>query len=185
MRAVMDSEAIHETATRNYWHRRYDTLTSNPASRELDDAASLLIAANATFRQAQRQAGNRSLTVDELERALQAYAGVLKNGGFDRDAAWNYEYIARLRDAAAKEKPLGRQPAGKGAAGGEAARSGPARADRPDATGLPSGPTIHGRPGTHPPSTKGEEFEVITPMDFGDREAQPEPTPGVKLPRKG
>ena len=37
----------------------------------------------------------------------------------------------------------------------------------------------------HPPSTKGEEFEVITPMDYGDREAQPEPTPGVKLPRKG
>ena len=51
--------------------------------------------------------------------------------------------------------------------------------------GLPAGPTVHGRPGMHPPSTKGEEFEVITPMDYGDREAQPEPTPGVKLPRKG
>jgi hypothetical protein len=36
-----------------------------------------------------------------------------------------------------------------------------------------------------PPTTKGEEFEVLTPMDYGDREAQPEPTTGRKLPPKG
>jgi hypothetical protein len=50
---------------------------------------------------------------------------------------------------------------------------------------LPDGPTIHGRPGTHPQPSRGEEFEILTPMNYGDREAQPEPTPGVKLPKKG
>ena len=179
----IDREAVHDTATRDYWHGRYEALTSATSSRGQDDAASQLIAASASFRQMQRQAGNRPLTVDELDRALQAYAGVLKNAGFDREAAWNYEYIARLRDAAAREKPPARQAAGK-AAGGTAAVATPG-ALRRDTSGLPPGPTIHGRPGMHPPSTKGEEFEVITPMDYGDREAQPEPTPGVKLPRKG
>jgi hypothetical protein len=178
----IDREAIHDAAARDYWHGRYEALTSATAGREQDDAAAQMIAANASFRQMQRQAGNRPLTVDELDRALQAYAGVLKNAGFDREAAWNYEYIARLRDAAAREKPPARQAAGKAA--GAAAAAGPAAARR-DTSGLPAGPTIHGRPGLHPPSTKGEEFEVITPMDYGDREAQPEPTPGVKLPRKG
>jgi hypothetical protein len=188
LQTTLDSASVHEPAARDYWHGRYDALTSSSTAREHDDAASLLIAANATFRQVQREAGGRLLTVDELDRALQAYAGVLKNGGFERDAAWNYEYIARLRDNAAKEKPA-RQPGRASGSPGptvEGARAGAAqRPARQDTSGLPAGPTIHGRPGTHPPSTKGEEFEVITPMDYGDREAQPEPTPGVKLPRKG
>ena len=57
------------------------------------------------FGRLQREANGRPLTVDGSSSVQQAYAGVLKNGGFDRDAAWNYEYIARLRDAAAKENP--------------------------------------------------------------------------------
>jgi len=96
----------------------------------------------------------------------------LKNSGFDRDAAYNYEYVARLRDAAARAKP---RP--------EPSSRPPVRNPRPGE--FPDGPTIHGRPGMHPPATKGEEFEVLTPMNFGDREAQPEPTPGMRLPKKG
>jgi hypothetical protein len=32
---------------------------------------------------------------------------------------------------------------------------------------------------------KAEEMEVIAPMNYGDREAQPEATPGGKRERKG
>jgi hypothetical protein len=185
--AIAEDAAL-EAATHEYWQGRYEGLTNTGAPRGPDDASSLLVRANASFRQMQRRAGGRPLTVDELDRALQDYAGALKNTGFDRDAAWNYEYVARLRDAAAREKPAARQ-GGRPAAGAPtstpAGASSRASGGRLDPGGLPSGPTIHGRPGTHPPSTKGEEFEVITPMDYGDREAQPEPTPGVKLPRKG
>jgi hypothetical protein len=172
IRAAIDGTAVHETATRDFWHGRYDALTTRSAAKESAEPASLLIAANAAFRLAQRNAGGRPLSVEQLESVLQAYAGVLKNGGFDRDAAWNYEYVARLRDSAAREKVARHAIT-------------PSPAPPADTSGLPPGPTIHGQPGKHPPSTKGEEFEVITPMDFGDREAQPEPTPGVKLPRKG
>ena len=34
--------------------------------------------------------------------------------------------------------------------------------------------SVHGVPGAPPPDVKAEEFETIAPMDFGDREAQPE-----------
>jgi hypothetical protein len=190
LQTALDSESIHDSATREYWHRQYEALTDTTTSRERDDPASFLITANATFREMQGEAIGRTLTVDELDRALQAYAGVLKNAGFDREAAWNYEYVARLRDAAAKEKFAGRQPGVKTGAAlpvtTDVARStAGSQVDAERRGGLPAGPTVHGRPGAHPPSTKGEEFEVITPMDYGDREAQPEPTPGVKLPRKG
>ena len=50
---------------------------------------------------------------------------------------------------------------------------------------LPAGPTIHGAPGAPPPDAKMEELQTIAPMEYGDREAQPEATPGAKRERKG
>ena len=58
---------------------------------------------------------------------LQAYAGVLKNSGFDRDAAYNYEYVARLRDAGrAREAGTTKSPSGD-----RARQAGSARRRRP------------------------------------------------------
>jgi hypothetical protein len=155
----------------DYWAARYDAIVSSDASNEAD-AALLLTAANATYRKARREAGARMPTADRLDQVLQGYAGVLKNGGFNRDAAYNYEFVARLRDGVARSKTQV-----------------PPRPLTQFATvvsgGLPAGPTVHGTPGTHPPGTKGEEFEIMTPMDYGEREAQPEATPGRPLPRKG
>ena len=96
---------------------------------------------------------------------------VLKNGGFNRDAAYNFEYVARVRDTLARAKG--------------AATPRQTRAMNSPNDDLPVGPTVHGAPGIHPPGTKGEEFEIMTPMDYGEREAQPEATPGRPLPRKG
>ena len=50
---------------------------------------------------------------------------------------------------------------------------------------LPMGPTIHGRPGAPPPEAKMEDLQMLAPMEYGDREAQPEATPGGKRERKG
>ena len=50
---------------------------------------------------------------------------------------------------------------------------------------LPAGATIHGGPGAPPPDAKMEELQMIAPMEYGDREAQPEATPGAKRERKG
>ena len=170
---LLDSDVrTHETVAA-YWTGDYRSLADRDRSETSEQADALLLSANAALRRAQREAAGRPLTSERLDQVLQAYAAVLKNSGFDRDAAYNYEYVARLRDAAARAKPPRPEPPSRT----------PVRNLRPG--DLPLGPTIHGRPGTHPPATKGEEFEVLTPMNFGDREAQPEPTPGVRLPKKG
>jgi hypothetical protein len=131
-------------------------------------ATSLLETANADFRKAQKQA--HVLGVEGLDRLLQAYASALRNEPFNRDAAYSYEYVARLRDQVARTR---RPPASN-------TTSTPVTPDD-----LPDGPTLHGRPGAHPSDSPGEEFEIVTPMDYGEREAQPEATPGRRLPRKG
>jgi hypothetical protein len=151
----------------DYWNGRFEAATEQANSDEPD---ALVIAANAAFRRAMRDA-NGAPTADRLDQVMQAYVSVLKNNGFTRDTAFNYEYVARVRDASAR--------AAKRPASPPTART----ADAPD--DLPTGPTLHGRPGTHPPATRGEEFEVLTPLDYGERETRPEPTPGRPRPRKG
>jgi hypothetical protein len=154
----------------DYWNRRYDA-PNDSAAVEDGHPDQLLIAAHALFRKMERE-GARTAGAERLDQVLQAYASVLKNGGFNHDAAYNYEFVARLRDTVARAKaPAAARPLPS-----------PPPATRDD---LPRGPTIHGRPGAHPPTTRGDEFEVLTPMDYGEREAQPEPTPGRPLPRKG
>jgi hypothetical protein len=163
------SEALSALVS-DYWTGRYDAVLSSDAANEADDEV-LVTSANAAFRKAQREAGTRSPSIEQLDRVLQAYAGVLKNGGFNRDAAYNFEYVARVRDTLARAKG--------------AATPRQTRAMNSPNDDLPVGPTVHGAPGIHPPGTKGEEFEIMTPMDYGEREAQPEATPGRPLPRKG
>jgi protein-tyrosine-phosphatase len=165
--------AVSERATAAYWQARYDALTAGVEGIDNDpDPEALLIMANAAFRNAQRAAQQpRPAQVQQLDLVLQAYATALKSPVFLADAAYNYEYVVRMREALARA----RGPAGASAA----------KPDAPRAGDLPAGPTIHGRPGGPPPSTKGEEFEILTPMEYGDREAQPEATPGVKPLRKG
>jgi hypothetical protein len=173
VKEAIDADAGVHGAIDAYWRRDYERLRPGGRASVADTAEALLIAANAAFREAQREAATTPPGPDRLDQVMQAYAAVLRSAGFDRDAAYNYEYLARLRDAAARPKPGAERRA-------PAPGPMPARAD-----GLPSGPTIHGRPGRHPAPARAEDFEVITPMDYGDREAQPEPTPGRKLPRKG
>ena len=158
-------------ATIAYWQGQYDALIAGGGDINRDpDPESLLIVANAAFRESQRSPRPRQEQVQQLDLVLQSYATVLKSPVFVPDAAYNYEYVARMRDAFARAR------------GNAAARP----EDKTGRVGdLPAGPTIHGQPGGPPPETKGEQFEILTPMEFGDREAQPEATPGVKPIRRG
>ena len=177
--SYLDPDMRLHAETADYWSRDYAALAAPEAAQGSDGAGALLMAANAGFRRAQTDAAGRPMAPERLDQVLQGYAGVLRNGGFDRDAAYNYEYVGRLRDAAARSRPNASK------ADSAAGRGSVIPPQTGQVDGLPSGPTIHGRPGAHPPATRGDEFEVLTPMNFGDREAQPEPTPGVRLPKKG
>jgi len=158
-------------ATVAYWIGGYDEVME-AKTQELDSAV-LLTAANAAFRSSQRdRRAPQQEQVQRLDGVLQAYASVLKASPRHADAAYNYEYVSRVRDQ------LASRVAGKGT-------SAPVAVVRRPSGDLPDGNTIHGRPGGPPPEAKAEEFQVIAPMEYGDREAQPEATPGGKIQRKG
>lgn len=153
-----------------YWIGGYDDVLEG-GGQEVDSDV-LLTAANAAYRASERQGGAGAEQVQRLDGVLQAYASVLKAAPRHADAAYNYEYVSRVRDVVAarvgSKTPTPVRPVVRARAGD-----------------LPGGPTIHGRPGGPPPDAKIEEFEVIAPMEYGDREAQPEATPGGKIQRKG
>jgi hypothetical protein len=136
------------------------------------DAEILLAAANAAFREAERDVAVGPAAVQRLDGVLQAYASALKASPPSVEAAYNYEYVARIRDQVARS-PQGRIAKTPAAAGPVMAGD------------LPAGATIHGGPGAAPPDAKMEEIQTIAPMEYGDREAQPEATPGAKRERKG
>ena len=179
-------------ATVSYWLGRYSAVAADTESGRAD-ADILLAAANAAFREAQRDPGTGPAALQRLDGVLQAYASAMKaavpssglpagavaNVGTSastvaKTAAYNYEFVARVRDQVA------RSPQGK------AAKIGPVTPATPRLGGdLPLGATIHGTPGAPPPDAKMEELQMIAPMEYGDREAQPEPTPGVRRERKG
>ena len=154
-----------------YWIGSYDGVMGEQ-SQELDPEV-LLTAANAAFRVSERDAAApQAQLVQQLDGVLQAYAAVLKASPRHADAAYNYEYVSRVRDEVASRVARKTPPASVAKVRGRAGD-------------LPEGNTIHGRPGGPPPDAKTEEFQVIAPMEYGDREAQPEATPGGKIQRKG
>ena len=158
-------------ATVAYWLGRYTMVAADTTDSQAD-AAILLATANAAYRQAQRDPAVGPAAVQRLDGVLQAYASAMKASTRNTEAAYNYEYVARIRDdvAGSPQGRIAKSPAANGPVmGGD----------------LPAGPTIHGGPGAPPPDAKMEELQTIMPMEYGDREAQPEPTPGAKRERKG
>jgi hypothetical protein len=168
-------------ATVAYWLERYgDVAADSGPDRDAAAAEILLIAANAAFRESQRDAGTGAAAIQRLDGVLQAYASALKASpqssralgaeALAKAAAYNYEYVARLRDQVARSQGKVKLPPAPAAA---------------MAGDLPAGSTIHGRPGMPPPEAKMEDIEILAPLEYGDREAQPEATPGGKRERKG
>lgn len=158
-------------ATVAYWLGRYNVVAADTTDSAAD-AAILLAMANAAYRQAQRDPAVGPAAVQRLDGVLQAYASAMKASTRNTEAAYNYEYVARIRDevASSPQGRIAKSPVANGPVmGGD----------------LPAGATIHGGPGAPPPDAKMEELQTIMPMEYGDREAQPEPTPGAKRERKG
>ncbi|MEO8677747.1 MAG: hypothetical protein ABI665_01795 [Vicinamibacterales bacterium] len=178
----LSADIVQHQASVKYWLSRYAEVMD--IGRDDVDPAVLLLAANAAFRSSRRDGGSGPAAVQQLDGVIQAYAAVLKaswppmkgDPTTNLDAAYNFEFVSRVRDQLASLPP---PKPGKGEPPHAAPPIIPAPRD------LPLGPTVHGRPGAPPPDVKAEDFEILAPMEFGDREAQPEATPGGKLPRKG
>jgi hypothetical protein len=89
-------------ATVRYWQRRYAEIVAQqtaPADTIAGDNVALqLVVANAVYRNAQARAKDRQTTLQALDTGINAYVTVLKNSTRQEDAAYNYEYLVRLRD---------------------------------------------------------------------------------------
>jgi hypothetical protein len=151
-----------QRATSHYWHRDYAaaTLARDEAGGLTErDPYLLLVGANAAFRQIRLEGGDKA-TVQRLNAILEQYAEAMKQGaGFD--AAYNYEFVVRARDAITK--PRGDKSAAK-----------PAVAQ-----------TIHGRPGAPPGPSQTKDFKIIVPQRSDERNQQPEAGSGAKKERRG
>jgi hypothetical protein len=163
-----DDPGSRLTATHDYWQRRFADLVRTRGGGPDPDV--MFTAANAAYRLARHDGGIGAEAAVRLDPVLEAYDAVLKAAPGHADAAWNFEFVARARDVIARTRPAAR---------GRPAAATPGVADPSPAL------SVHGLPGAPPPEVKAEEFETIAPMDFGDREAQPEPTPGTTIKRKG
>ncbi len=171
----LQEERLHQQTLANYWRSQYEILTDPAGLLSQEGAASdpelLFLAANAAFRTAQNnQTDERATNVERLDRVIEDYATVLRADGNYQDAAFNYEFVVRVRDLLAGTRNAQRIPENLGIP-----------IPSPD---LPVGPTIHGYPGGPPGELPGSEFNTIAPMPFEERDAN-DPGTGQVLRRRG
>ena len=97
-------------AALRYWQGQYGAITlqqPDPVSEvQADNIGLQLVVANAVYRAGRIQAKDRQTTLQAVDAGIQAYLTVLKNATRQEDAAYNYEYLVRLRD----EILAGRRP---------------------------------------------------------------------------
>lgn len=161
-------------ASADYWQANYATLApQRDATGGLTEKNPhrLFLAANAAYREAQVAAGDRAATLRQLDDVLKSYTDVLKISPEHMDAAYNFEYVVRLRDTLAKARgPVKPQPvAGENETAGD----------------LPAGSTLHGQPGAPPPGVSMSQFKMVVPMRPDERKEQPEAGKGPVKVRKG
>src|SRR5688572_4398962 len=107
--AVMSAAVREQRATSRYWLQEYSSLAlQTDASGEVleRNPEIVFLAANAAYRSTPLD-GRAAQVVPQLERLLEQYALVLERDPDHFDAAYNYEFVSRLRDG------LSRAPGGK------------------------------------------------------------------------
>ena len=175
----MTSDAKNARVTAAYWLGRYDALAldrdAGGAPVEHDPEV-LLLAANAGYRASRLDTVDRQTALERLESIIRNYVDVLKtsvgNGGDAQspeghvldDAAYNYEFAVRARDALER-----------------------ARSNTPPAApaGSEPPPSIHGRPGGPPKNADASKFKIVVPKRSDERDDNPEGGQGQEKVRKG
>jgi hypothetical protein len=131
-----------------YWQRQYDAVLpagAEPVAAVDDQNVELqLVVANSEFRVKQTEFKDKTSTVKALEESAAGYLTVLKDNTWHPDAAFNYEYIIRLRDQAAK----GSQPPP------------PQKNEEESDNGESGAPT---------PATSQEGFQIYIPLEQGEK----------------
>ena len=168
--APMLRDLRRQRALAAYWNGDYTTVSTVAASAntqeptadapEDGDPELLFVAANASFRDTIQPGRARADLLKGLDDSLRRYGDVLKAEPDHDGAAYNYEFVGRLRTALARGQ----------------------RADQlmPEAK-----PNMHGEEGDPPEGTKPPDFNVIVPMRPDERQEQFDAGVGGVTRRRG
>jgi hypothetical protein len=166
-RSILE-DVREQRAQAAYWNGDYAAVTAiaadptaAPAAETEDkDADLLFLAANASYRRTIQSGAERPALLRGLDDALKRYGDVLDADPGYTGAAYNYEFVGRLRTALAR----GRQS---------------------DAIANEGRPNLHGDEGNPPQGTKPPEFNVIVPMRPDERQEQFDAGVGGVVKRRG
>jgi hypothetical protein len=162
-----------QRAAARYWLGRYPELTAQgqPVSGARGEAAGnpghLLLVANAAYRQTAGDL-NEQTPPERFDSIARMYLDALEGDAELVDAAYNYEFVVRLRNQLVRDRTARRR-----------ARPGDAGDDRAVT------PSLHGSPGAAPPDADLKEFKVIVPQRPEERSQQPEAGVSGGKVRKG
>jgi hypothetical protein len=151
------SDAVDTQRTASYWLGSIDELLKAD-----DDPSIKMLAANAAYRALRAEGGTWQAVTTRLDAIAKRYADVLREQPDNEDAAYNYEFVVRLRAAVA------------------AARRPTAPLALED-TGL----TVHGHRGAPPEGTDTKKFRMIVPMRPDERMEAEQAGRGAQKIRKG
>jgi hypothetical protein len=144
------------SAIARYWSGDYEALA------ESEDESLKLLATNAEYRLLRSTGGTYQSFVARLDSISKQYADILRTQPDNEDAAYNYEFVLRLRRAAtaAKQNIPGLDPAAGGI-------------------------TVHGLPGAPPKDSDAKKFKMIVPMMPDERQEAEEAGRAGRKVRKG
>jgi hypothetical protein len=151
-KASADSKTLASTA--GYWRGDYDAAIENPEAK--------LLAANATYRKIRAAGGSWQAVVGRMDSLVKQYAEILRDHPENTEAAFNYEYVVRLRAVIAQRK----QPV-------------------PPVDAKANGLTVHGFPGAPPEAADMKKFKMIVPMRPDERLEAEKAGKGTTKVRKG
>jgi hypothetical protein len=151
-KANADAKSLASTA--GYWRGDYDAAIENPDAK--------LLAANATYRKIRAAGGSWQAVVGRMDSLVKQYAEILRDHPENTEAAFNYEYVVRLRSVIAQRKlPV------------------------PPVDAKANGLTIHGFPGAPPEEADMKKFKMIVPMRPDERLEAEKAGKGTTKVRKG
>ena len=147
-----DAKSVETTAA--YWQGNYEAVA--------ETAEAKLLAANAAYRNMRKAGGSWQAVVGRMDTLVKQYAEILRDDPNNTEAAFNYEYIVRLRQViAARKQPV-------------------APVDAADA-----GLSIHGFAGAPPEASDMKKFKMIVPMRPDERLEAEKAGKGATKVKKG
>lgn len=148
------AEAKTVEATAGYWQGNYEAVAENADAK--------LLAANAAYRNMRKTGGSWQAVVGRMDTLVKQYAEILRDDPSNSEAAFNYEYVVRLRQViAARKQPV-------------------APFDATD-----SGLSIHGFAGAPPEASDMKKFKMIVPMRPDERLEAEKAGKGATKVKKG